>query len=47
MIDEEMTKKAVIHYMYSRNNIIDEIIPYGCIIAGDWEIDAPWRKRKG
>lgn len=23
--------------------VIDEIMPYGCIMAGDWEIDAPWR----
>ncbi|WP_035558217.1 RtcB family protein [Hymenobacter sp. IS2118] len=26
--------------------IIDEIRPYGCIMAGDWEQDAPWRKKK-
>ncbi len=25
---------------------IDEIHPYGCIMAGDWEQDAPWRKKK-
>lgn len=25
---------------------IDEIQPYGCIMAGDWEQDAPWRKKK-
>ena len=25
---------------------IDEILPYGCIMAGDWEQDAPWRKKK-
>lgn len=25
--------------------IVDEVIPYGCIMAGDWEQDAPWRKR--
>ncbi len=24
----------------------DEIIPYGCIMAGDWQIDAPWRNKK-
>ncbi len=23
--------------------VLDEIMPYGCIMAGDWEIDAPWR----
>nr|HRK58964.1 RtcB family protein [Candidatus Kapabacteria bacterium] len=32
---------------FGLGTIIDEIIPYGCIMAGDWEIDAPWRKRKG
>jgi tRNA-splicing ligase RtcB len=26
--------------------IIDEVLPYGCIMAGDWEQDAPWRKKK-
>ncbi|UOQ51910.1 RtcB family protein [Hymenobacter cellulosivorans] len=26
--------------------IVDEIRPYGCIMAGDWEQDAPWRKKK-
>ena len=25
---------------------VDEILPYGCIMAGDWQIDAPWRKKK-
>lgn len=24
----------------------DEILPYGCIMAGDWEADAPWRKKR-
>jgi tRNA-splicing ligase RtcB len=26
--------------------IIDEVVPYGSIMAGDWERDAPWRKKK-
>ncbi|WP_394331639.1 RtcB family protein [Hymenobacter psychrophilus] len=26
--------------------VIDEIRPYGCLMAGDWEQDAPWRKKK-
>lgn len=26
--------------------VIDEIMPYGCIMAGDWERDAPWKKRR-
>jgi len=25
---------------------VDEIRPYGCLMAGDWEQDAPWRKQK-
>lgn len=25
--------------------VVDEIHPYGSIMAGDWERDAPWRKR--
>lgn len=28
---------------FGLGTVIDEIIPYGCIMAGDWEIDAPWR----
>ncbi|MCS3795148.1 hypothetical protein GGD38_000486 [Chitinophagaceae bacterium OAS944] len=24
---------------------VPEIMPYGCIMAGDWENDAPWRKK--
>jgi hypothetical protein len=24
--------------------IVDEIVPRGSIMAGDWERDAPWRK---
>ncbi|KQS80846.1 hypothetical protein ASG25_04755 [Rhizobium sp. Leaf384] len=26
--------------------VIDEVIPYGCIMADDWQKDAPWRKTK-
>ncbi len=26
--------------------IVDEVQPYGCIMAGDWEANAPWRKKK-
>lgn len=25
-------------------DVVDEVIPYGCIMAGDWEVNAPWRK---
>lgn len=27
-------------------DVVDEIEPYGCIMAGDWERDAPWRKKR-
>jgi tRNA-splicing ligase RtcB (3'-phosphate/5'-hydroxy nucleic acid ligase) len=30
---------------FGLGTVVDEILPYGCIMAGDWEIDAPWRKR--
>ena len=25
--------------------VVDDIMPFGCIMAGDWERDAPWRKK--
>jgi hypothetical protein len=25
--------------------VVDEIEPFGSIMAGDWERDAPWRKK--
>ncbi len=31
---------------FGLGEVIDEILPYGCIMAGDWEKDAPWRKKK-
>jgi hypothetical protein len=30
---------------FGLGEVIDEIMPYGCIMAGDWEIDAPWRQK--
>ncbi len=27
-------------------DVVDEITPYGSIMAGDWERDAPWRKKR-
>jgi RNA-splicing ligase RtcB len=27
-------------------DVVDEIVPYGSIMAGDWERDAPWRTRR-
>lgn len=26
--------------------VLDEVIPYGCLMAGDWKKDAPWRKKQ-
>jgi RNA-splicing ligase RtcB len=26
--------------------VVDTIEPVGCIMAGDWQRDAPWRKKK-
>lgn len=26
-------------------DVVDEIAPHGCIMAGDWERNAPWRKK--
>lgn len=31
---------------FGLGEVVDEILPYGCIMAGDWQIDAPWKKRK-
>lgn len=31
---------------FNLGEVVDEIHPYGCIMAGDWQKDAPWRKRK-
>ncbi|PTX52394.1 hypothetical protein IQ03_01353 [Gemmobacter caeni] len=28
-------------------NVVDEIRPHGAIMAGDWEADAPWRRKRG
>lgn len=25
--------------------VVERIMPYGCVMAGDWEIDAPWKKK--
>lgn len=42
--DAEMVKRQM--QEFGLGEIVDEIIPYGCIMAGDWEKDAPWRKKK-
>jgi len=31
---------------YGLADIVDEIIPFGSIMAGDWQKNAPWRNKK-
>ena len=31
---------------FGLGEVVDHIDPYGCIMAGDWKQDPPWRKRK-
>ncbi|MGB3589649.1 MAG: RtcB family protein, partial [Tunicatimonas sp.] len=31
---------------YGLGEVIDEVIPYGSIMAGDWQKNAPWKRRK-
>jgi tRNA-splicing ligase RtcB len=31
---------------YKLAEVVDEVIPYGTIMAGDWQANAPWRRRK-
>lgn len=31
---------------FGLGEVIDEVIPYGCIMAGDWKKNAPWRKKR-
>ena len=31
---------------YGLGKVIDEVMPYGCIMAGDWQKNAPWKKRR-
>lgn len=31
---------------YGLAEVVDEVLPFGCIMAGDWQQEAPWRKKK-
>ncbi|WP_430906048.1 RtcB family protein [Maribacter sp. 2-571] len=31
---------------YGLGTVLDEVMPYGCIMAGDWEKNAPWRRKR-
>jgi RNA-splicing ligase RtcB len=37
----EMVKRQM--QEFGLGEVVDEIMPYGCIMAGDWERDAPWK----
>jgi tRNA-splicing ligase RtcB (3'-phosphate/5'-hydroxy nucleic acid ligase) len=39
--DANMVKRQM--QEFKLGEVIDEIMPYGCIMAGDWQIDAPWK----
>ncbi|OON68508.1 RtcB family protein [Hymenobacter sp. CRA2] len=42
--DARAVKAQMQHF--GLGEVVDEILPYGCIMAGDWEIDAPWRQKR-
>ncbi|SEC00427.1 RNA-splicing ligase RtcB, repairs tRNA damage [Tenacibaculum sp. MAR_2009_124] len=31
---------------FGLGKVIDEVMPYGCIMAGDWQKNAPWRNKR-
>ena len=31
---------------YGLGKVIDEVLPYGCIMAGDWQKNAPWKIKR-
>ncbi|WP_405574426.1 RtcB family protein [Winogradskyella sp. Asnod2-B02-A] len=31
---------------FNLGKVIDEVMPYGCIMAGDWQKNAPWKIKK-
>ena len=31
---------------FGLGEVIDEVMPYGCIMAGNWQKNAPWRNRR-
>ncbi len=31
---------------FGLGEVIDEVIPYGCIMAGDWQKNAPWKRKR-
>lgn len=31
---------------FGLGEVKDKILPYGCIMAGNWKVDAPWKKKR-
>ncbi|WP_116124514.1 RtcB family protein [Lewinella sp. IMCC34183] len=31
---------------FGLGEVVDRVLPYGCIMAGNWKRDAPWRKKR-
>lgn len=31
---------------FGLGTVLDEVMPYGSIMAGDWQVNAPWRRKK-
>lgn len=31
---------------FGLGEVVDKVLPYGCIMAGDWEKDAPWKRKR-
>jgi RNA-splicing ligase RtcB len=42
--DANMVKRQM--QEFGLGEVLDEIMPYGCIMAGDWEKNAPWRNKR-
>ena len=30
---------------FGLGEVVDEVLPYGCIMAGDWQKNAPWKRK--
>lgn len=38
-VQEQMKK-------FGLGEVVDKVLPFGCIMAGDWQVDASWKKKK-
>ncbi len=42
--DAASVRRQIEHYGLAE--VVDEVLPYGCIMAGDWQVNASWRQKK-